>query len=377
MRRFLVKDKPKMAMISTDIRRDLLSPIQYFKKLEIIHFYKHAPYSDFHPNEFTMDLIQYKSFFDLCYKVKKHKPDVIQGSEPYGFPKTFPACAASFLMSKLLEVPLFFPMLESRPPEIRFGLLSSFLKKYLKIYAGHAKIVLYLNNKAKKNLLDAGVDKNKLKWCMWGTWGININEFTPKKNGLEPNFGRAILFVGRLEEHKGIHYLLPAFKKVKEKIKNVKLVIIGDGSLNNEMKKHVKDNGLENDVAFLGVIKNKDMPKYFRAVDLTIVPSITTKKFEEQVGMANIQSMACGVPVVSTYCGGIPEYVKHNETGILVPERDVDSLAGAITKLLEENELRKKLGKNARKYAVENFDAKKNIEANEKIVLNLLSQSGK
>ena len=372
-----MKDKPKMAMISTDIRRDLLSPIQYFKKLEVIHFFKNAPYSDFHPNEFTMDLIQYKSFFDLCHKVKNHKPDVIQGSEPYGFPKTFPACAASFLMSKLLNVPLFFPMLESRPPEIRFGLLSSFLKKWLEIYAGHAKIVLYLNNKAKKNLLDAGVDKNKLKWCMWGTWGINIDEFTPKKNGLEPNFGRAILFVGRLDEHKGIQYLLPAFKKVKEKIKNVRLVIVGEGSLQSEMKKHAKDNGLENDVAFLGVIKNKDMPKYFRAVDLTIVPSITTKKFEEQVGMANIQSMACGVPVVSTYCGGIPEYVKHNETGILVPERDVDSLANAIIKLLKNDELRKKLGKNARKYAIENFDAKKNIKANEKIVLDMLSQSGK
>ena len=372
-----MKDKPKMAMISTDIRRDLLSPIQYFRKLEVIHFYKHAPYSDFSSNELTGDLIQYTNFFDLCYKIKKHKPDVIQGSEPYGFPKTFPACAASFLMSKLLNVPLFFPMLESRPPEIRFGLFSPFLKKYLKIYATHAKIVLYLNNKAKKNLLDAGVDENKLKWCMWGTWGIDINEFTSKKNGLEPNLGRAILFVGRLEEHKGIQYLLPAFKEVKEEIKNVRLVIIGEGSLHNEMKKHAKDNELENDVTFLGVIKNKDMPQYFRAVDLTIVPSITTKKFEEQVGMANIQSMACGVPVVSTYCGGIPEYVKHNETGILVPERDVDCLANAIIKLLKNDELRKKLGKNARKYAVENFNAKKNVEANEKIVLDLLSQSGK
>lgn len=372
-----MRGKPRMAMISTDVRRDVLLPIRYFKKLEIIHFYKNAPYSDFHLSEFDENLARYRSVFDLCHKIEKCRPDIIQGSEPYGFPMTFHACAASFLMSKFLNVPLFFPMLESRPPEIRFGLLGFFLKKYLKIYAGHAKLVLYLNNKAKRNLLDVGVEESKLKWCMWGTWGVDINEFTPKRSGIKPDFGRAILFVGRLEEHKGIRYLLQAFEKVKIAVKNVKLVIVGDGRLRNEIERHVKINKLEKDIKILGTIKNKDMPPYFRAVDLTVTPSITTKRMEEQVGMANIQSMACGVPVVSTYCGGIPEYVKHNETGLLVPERDVDGLAHAMIKLLKNDKLRKKLGGNARKYAVENFDAKKNVEANEKIVLDLLSQSGR
>ena len=368
-----MRGKPRMAMISTDIRRDVLLPIQYFKKVEVIHFYKSAPYSDFHLDEFR-NLVRYRNVFDLCHKIEKCRPDIIQGSEPYGFPRTFHACTASFLMSKFLDVPMFFPMLECRPPEIRFGFLGLFLKKYLKVYASRAKLILYLNNKAKRNLLDSGVSEDKLKWCMWGTWGIDINEFTPKRSGLEPNFGRAVLFAGRLEEHKGIWYLLQAFEKVRKAVKNAKLVIIGDGRLRDEVEKHVRINKLEKDVKILGTVKNKDMPQYFRAVDLTVTPSITTKRMEEQVGMANIQSMACGVPVVSTYCGGIPEYVKHNETGILVPERDADALANAIIKLLKDGKLRKKLGKNARKYAVKNFVAKKNIEANEKIVLNLLSQ---
>lgn len=378
MRRFLVRDKPTMAMISTDVRRDLLSPIQYFRELRVIHFYKYAPYSDLYPGEFDQDLIRYTSVFDLCHKIKKHEPDIIQGSEPYGFPRTIQACAASFLMSKFLNVPLFFPMLENRPPETKFGPVGSpLLKKYLRIYAKHARVIFYLNNGAKRNLLDVGVVENKLKRCMWGTWGVDVDEFTPKKNGLEPNFGRAILFVGKLEEAKGIKYLLPAFKKVSEVIKGVKLVIIGEGPLRREMERYSKSNDMKKNIVILGIVKHRDLPPYFRAVDLTVTPSITTKRWGEQIGMVNIQSMACGTPVVSTRSGAIPEYVKHGETGILVPERDVDNLASAIIKLLEEDELRKKLGGSARKYTVENFDAKKNVEANEKIVLGLLSQSGK
>jgi glycosyltransferase involved in cell wall biosynthesis len=366
-----VKDKLRMAMISTDIRRDLLAPLKYFKKLEIIHFYQHAPYSDFHPSEFK-GLIRYRSFFDLCSKIKKCRPHVIQGSEPYGFPKTFQACAAAYLMSKILNVPLFFPMLESRPPRIRFGILGPALKKYLKIYAGQAKVILFLNNKARKNLIDAGVEERKLKRCMWGTWGVNTDEFSAKGSGLEPNLGKAILFVGIFAKHKGIRYLLPAFKKVKEVVKNLKLIMIGDGPLRSEIEQFAKKNRLEKDILLLGVVENKNMPNYFRTALITVIPSVTTKKFEEQVGMANIQSMACGVPVVSTWCGGIPEYVKHNKTGILVPERDSDRLADALIKLLKNEKLRKRLGKNARKYAVENFDAKKNIRKNEEIVLSLL-----
>ncbi len=377
MRRFLVRDKPTMAMISTDVRRDLLSPIQYFRELRVIHFYKYAPYSDLYPGEFDQDLIRYTSVFDLCHKIRKHEPDIIQGSEPYGFPRTIQACTASFLMSKFLNVPLFFPMLENRPPEIKFGPFGfPLLKKYLKIYARHARAIFYLNNGAKRNLLDVGVAENKLKRCMWGTWGVDIDEFTPEKNGLEPNFGRAILYVGKLEEAKGIKYLLPAFKKVSEVIKGVKLVVIGDGPLRGGVERYSKDNNMEENIVTFGIVKHRDLPPYFRAVDLTVTPSITTKRWEEQIGMVNIQSMACGTPVVSTRSGAIPEYVKHDETGILVPERDVDSLASAIKKLLEEGELRKKFGKNARKYVVENFDAKKNIETNEKIVLDLLSQFG-
>jgi len=366
-------DKIKMVMVSTGVRRDSLKPIRYFTKFEIVHFYDSTPYFDLYPDE-TADLVKYRNFFDLCQKIKKYRPDIIQGSEPYGFPRTFQACAASFLTSKLLKVPLFFPMLENSPPESRFGPLSPAMKKYLKIYAARSFVILCLNNGAKKNLLDVGVSKDKLVRCNWGTWGVETDEFTPNRSKDDPDFGRAILFVGRLDEAKGVPYLLQAFKEVKKAVKEVKLVIIGDGPLRDEIRRFSRANNLENDILVLGIIKNRDLPPYFRAAEITVAPSITTKKWREQIGMVNIQSMACGTPVVSTFSGAIPEYVKHNETGILVPERDSESLANAMIKLLKDDKLRSRLGANARRHAVENLDARKNVIANEKLILDLLSQ---
>ncbi len=369
----MMADKIKMAMVSTGVRRDTLAPIRHFSKFEIVHFYDSTPYSDLYPEELT-GLVRYRNFFDLCQKMKSHRPDVIQGSEPYGFPRTAQACAASFLMSKILKAPLFFPMLENSPPESRFGLLSPALKGYLKIYAGQCFTILCLNNGVIKSLQDVGVSGDKLVKCNWGTWGVETDEFTPDKGKDDPDFGRAILFVGRLDEAKGIPYLLQAFKEVKKSANDVKLVIIGDGPLREEIGAFSRSNNFEKDILLLGTIKNRDLPQYFRAAEITVAPSVTTPKWQEQIGMVNIQSMACGTPVVSTFSGAIPEYIKHDETGILVPERDSASLADAMIKLLKEDDLRKRLGANARKHTVENLDAKKNIMKNEKLLLNLLTR---
>lgn len=150
--------------------------------------------------------------------------------------------------------------------------------------------------------------------------------------------------------------------------------MIGEGSLRGGIARFSKENNLENDIILLGAVKNRDLPPYFRAAEITVTPSVTTKKWREQIGMVALQSMACGTPVVSTFSGAIPEYVRHNETGILVPERDPDSLAAAMVKLLRDAELRRRLGVNAWKHVVENFDAKKNVIANEKLILDLLGR---
>ena len=88
--------------------------------------------------------------------------------------------------------------------------------------------------------------------------------------------------------------------------------------------------------------------------------------------MVNLQSLACGTPVVTTKSGAIPEYI-NSRVGILVPERDAKALAGAMRRLLSDIKYREKLGAAGRKYILENFDAQKTIQKTERLLLELLN----
>ena len=85
--------------------------------------------------------------------------------------------------------------------------------------------------------------------------------------------------------------------------------------------------------------------------------------------MTNIQAMACGVPVVSTHSGAIPEYVPDGEAGLLVPERDPQALADALLKLLHDPSLRHRLAQGGRRYAETHYSAAANIRQAEAVIL--------
>lgn len=371
----------RLVMISQVIRRDLEAPLRYYREVEVIHFYQKASYKDIYPDEFGKKTIQYRGFFDLLKKIVRAKPDIIQGAEPYAFPAGIRECLAAYVSSLILRVPLFFPMLENRPVEIKFGgryrFLIPFLRLYLKVYAKRAKLVIYLNKGAKRNLLNVGVREAKLKHLLYGTWGVDVDEFSPPQAGEKRRGqkGDVVLFVGNLSEGKGIWDLYQAMKKVRRDIGSVKWIIVGNGPCQKALKKKIYRERLQEEFILKGTVKNRDLPPYFRAAAITVTPSITTPRWEEQVGMVNIQSMACGTPVISTTSGAIPEYVKDDETGLLVPERNSDALAAAILKLLTNKDLRRNMGLKARQYALKRYDAKRNVKKAEEIILKLLGEN--
>jgi glycosyltransferase involved in cell wall biosynthesis len=92
--------------------------------------------------------------------------------------------------------------------------------------------------------------------------------------------------------------------------------------------------------------------------DIIVVPSI----FEEPFGRVNIEAMAAGKPVIASRVGGIPEVIEDNVSGILVPNGDGDALAKAMIKLIDDAELRRRLGENGRRFVEEKFDTKKQIK---------------
>jgi len=363
------KARISMAMVSLDVRRDLDKPLDNFERIDIKHYYKKMPYNDMAPADLTdARLVKYKNGLDLFFKILKQKPDIIQGIEPYTFPAGLSEYLAITGLNLLYRIPFFFPMLENRPVGKKFGaVLAPLLKLYLWFYAKRALFVIPLNQGAEKNLLEAGVSKDKFRKIIWGCWGVDPEEFCPEPAPPSDNGRKTIFFAGRLHYSKGISYLLEAFDRLRKEYP-LKLVIAGSGEEKENIIEFCNTTGLIDHVVLTGSVNNAQMPDYFRAAYVTVTPSITVKRWEEQVGMINIQSMACGTPVVSTRSGAIPEFVEDGKTGLLVEEKDAQGLYEAVKKLLDDKDLYSKLSIAARQYCLERFCDKTNIAKAEDFV---------
>jgi glycosyltransferase involved in cell wall biosynthesis len=273
------------------------------------------------------------------------------------------------------KVKLIWPSMENRPIGEKFSWLENkLLSLWTMIYGRSSDLIMYLNKGARQNLIEAGVPEAKLRNVMWATWGIDCEEFSPTTNAnneLNANnefairmpfaIGKVkpkvILFVGKVSEAKGVPWLLEAFEDVRSKIKDVRLVLVGP--MDRNLESRIKN--LES-AEYLGIIKNQDLPDLFRQVDVVVAPSITTKTWEEQVGMVNLQTMACGIPVITTRSGAIPEFVKDGEGAILVPEKDSETITKALIDLLTHDQTRLSLGKQAREFICRNYEVKENIK---------------
>ena len=366
------KKKPlSLAMVSLIVRRDLDKPLGNFQQIDIKHYYRMMPYDDMTSDELTETrLVKYRNGLDLFVKILKQRPDLIQGID-YILPAGLGEYLAILGLNLLCGIPFFFPVLENRPIEKKFNRVLAFpLKLCLRFYAARALFVIPLNRGAENNLVSTNVSKDKFKKILWGCWGVDLEEFSPRIKPvlLADDNQRMILFAGRLHYSKGISYLLEAFDKLRKEY-HLKLVIIGDGEEKENILEFCDQRGLTGNVILKGSVKNEQMPGYFRAACITVTPSITTKRWEEQVGMTNIQSLACGVPVVSTYSGAIPEFIKDKEVGLLVKEKDADQLYKAIKELLENKKLYNQMSLAARQYCLERFDILKNIRIAEKLLL--------
>ncbi|MCK9150867.1 glycosyltransferase family 4 protein [Methanobacterium alcaliphilum] len=226
-------------------------------------------------------------------------------------------------------------------------LLSSnkFLKPILKLILQDATGVFAVSESVKKEVLKLGIpgleDKLKVTWN-----GIDTEKFHPKKTSTlreELNIASdesMILFVGNLVKQKGLKYLLRAKKIMKE---DSKLVIVGGGPLLNDLKGMVEYEKIEN-VIFTG--PRYDVDEILPAADIVTLPSIS-----ESFGIALLEAMASGKPVVGTKVGGIPELI-NNDAGILVEAGDSIGLSEALDKLLANADLREKMGEEGRKIAL-------------------------
>ena len=161
----------------------------------------------------------------------------------------------------------------------------------------------------------------------------------------------AILTVARLHKYKGIEYLIEAMQLLQGQIPEAKLYILGKGSEEENLKTLVKKLGLEGTVEFIReAIPNYEMPFLYRECDVYVQPSII-----EPYGIAVLEAMACGKPVVGTKVGGMQDTIKEGETGFLVEPGNAEEIADRL-RILRDGDKRAEMGIRAREWVVDNFD---------------------
>ncbi|RJQ13373.1 MAG: glycosyltransferase [Nitrospiraceae bacterium] len=226
-----------------------------------------------------------------------------------------------------------------------------------------------VTERAKEALIIEGVPAERIDVI---PMGIDLGRFRPVEKDVEKDRERTgltkedlvVLFIGRMVWEKGVYDFVHAAAGILcDNSMNgfpVRFVMVGKGPELQGLRERATSLGISGRITFIEEYPYHDMHKLHNIADVFVLPSISTKTWQEQFGMVLIESMACGKPVISTLSGSIPEVV--GDAGILVQPDDHFSLRDAMKKLIKDNDLRKYLGDNALKRAQSEFDSQKTAE---------------
>lgn len=287
-------------------------------------------------------------FFAARSLIGKHNPDIVHAHW------IIPQGLIGFVLKKIYKVPLIVTVHGSD----LFPLKNFLFKKIQKIILKNCDICT-VNSEATKNEIAKRFPEFSDKLNII-PMGVDTKIFS-KNDRIRNKFKqyrnkKIILFVGRLNEQKGVEYLIKALSIVKSKFPNALLLIIGEGKYKLELEKLVSSLKLNGHVKFLGAFEHKKISDYYNLADVFVLPSVTGRIGTEGLGLVLLEAMACGTCVVATSSGGIKFIVKDNENGLLVEERNEIDMANKIIKVLSDKKLRDKLAENGRKYAKEKYD---------------------
>ncbi len=258
------------------------------------------------------------------------------------------------------------------------GLTSSILPAWIstpKLLTAHGGDVFASKTGLKKHIIKFVADRHDALTVNSTAMGEAVTDLTAKSSTVIPmgvdldrfsdfgghrfdadQSGAQILFVGRLAEKKGVEYLVRAMPAIRAAIPNAKLTIVGDGPRLEALKSEVAQSNLGEVVTFAGARPNDELPDFYRKADLFVAPSVVASDGDtEALGVVLLEAAGCGLPIVSTRVGGIPDVIRHNETGLLVDEKSPDQIADSSIQLLRNRSFARELGRAARSHANVNY----------------------
>lgn len=187
--------------------------------------------------------------------------------------------------------------------------------------------------------------------------GIDLQRFAPAHERQAADRPPTILCVARLVEKKGVPVLVDACAHLRDRGVDFRCRIIGKGGLHGTIKETILRRGLEDRVELLGARTQLEVLDAYRDADVFALPCMVGPDGNRDgLPVSIVEALACGVPVVTTPTTGIPEVVRHEENGLLVPQDDAVALADALERVLRDPQTRGRLGANARRSVEATFD---------------------
>jgi len=185
--------------------------------------------------------------------------------------------------------------------------------------------------------------------------GVDLTRFTTARCELPPDLGvppgsPVVTVVAALRRPKGHAVAIDGWASVVRRVPEARLLIVGEGEERAALEEQARRAGVNERVVFAGI--RRDVPTLVRASAVVALPSYT-----EALPTALIEAAASGRPAVATTVGGTPEVVEHGRSGLLVPPGDARAFADAVTRLLSDEPLARRMGREARIVAEERFDA--------------------
>jgi glycosyltransferase involved in cell wall biosynthesis len=198
-------------------------------------------------------------------------------------------------------------------------------------------------------------------------FGVDCNLFQKKTIRSEKD-EICIGFVKHLKPKYGPDLLIRAFSKIMPHFPDIRLIMIGHGEMEYELKELACFLCIDEKVKFKGYIQNEKLPLIMENFDIFVMPSTENS---ETFGVAAIEAQAMKIPVVASDIGGVSEAIQNGKSGILVEPNNVELLKDAMLKLIKNPEERKQMGKAGREYVLKNYNLENNVSLFENLYQNV------
>ena len=225
--------------------------------------------------------------------------------------------------------------------------ISRFLLKHL------AHLYISISKRMTNELVDLGIPYSKIVYL---PNSVDTNLFKPGEQKEE----NMLLFVGRISQSKGLHILLESLRRLNDPIR---LIIIGppdwDVNYYQSILKMIADENRRgiHEIKYLGAKEQSELVEWYQKASLFVLPS-----FIEGFPVTLLEALSCETPVIATPVGGIPEIIKNHQTGLLIPTGDSIRLAKAIQYLLENEDVRLKMGYEGRTFVTKHYSLEATVK---------------